>query len=417
MAKKTIADIDVKGKRVFMRVDFNVPLDEKCTITNDRRIQMALPSIKTALEGGARLILASHLGRPKGNPQPEFSLAPAAKRLGELLGQEVKLAPDCVGGEVKAMVDALGDGEAIVLENLRFHAGETKNDPEFARQLADLADVYVNDAFGTAHREHASMFGVPTVLGAGKRVCGFLIEKELKYLGDALSKPAKPFVAILGGAKVSDKITVIENLLGKVDRILIGGGMAYTFFKAQGYEVGNSICEMDKLVVASKLLSSARAKGCELVLPVDNVIVQEFKAHADNQVITGNIPEGFQGVDIGPETRKLFAEKLEDAKTVVWNGPMGVFEMEPFDAGTKAVALAVAEATDEGAVSIIGGGDSAAAVAQFGMLLRDSKFKADSSWSEVEKLAQGAKGKDDHGYRAEFIRLVERAELLSTTND
>ena len=367
MAKKTISDIDVKGQRVFMRVDFNVPLDEDCNITNDRRIQMALPSIKKALDGGARLILASHLGRPKGEKNDKFSLAPAAKRLGELLGLDVKFAPDCIGPEVKAMVDKLEDGEVIVLENLRFHKGETKNDSEFAGQLADLADVYVNDAFGTAHREHASMFGVPSVLGAGKRACGFLIEKELKYLGDALADPQKPFVAILGGAKVSDKISVIENLIGKVDRILIGGGMAYTFFKAQGYEIGQSICEEDKLEVASGLLASARTEGCEIVLPVDNIIAKEFKANAENEVNTGDMPSDWQGLDIGPETQKLFADKIADAKTIVWNGPMGVFEMEPFDVGTKAVAEAIAEATDNGAVSIIGGGDSAAAVAQMGL--------------------------------------------------
>ena len=364
MAKKTVADINVKGQCVLIRVDFNVPLDENLKITSDRRIQMALPTIQKAVSGGGKVILASHLGRPKDAPDPKFSLKPAAERLSVLLGQEVKMAPDCIGPEVQAMVAHMADGDVILLENLRFHAGEKKNMPEFTAQLAQLADLYVNDAFGTCHREHASMYGVPSVLGQGKRVCGFLVEKELKYLGETLSNPQKPFVAVLGGAKVSDKIPVIENLIGKVDRILIGGGMAYTFFKAQGYEVGDSICEEDKLDIASELLASAKSKGCELVLPVDNIVAHEFKAHAENNVNSGNIAQGWQGVDIGPETCKLFAEKLADAKTIVWNGPMGVFEMEPFDKGTKAVAEAVAAATDNGATSIIGGGDSAAAVAQ-----------------------------------------------------
>lgn len=367
MAKKTIADIDVKGKRVFMRVDFNVPLDEARNVTDDRRIEMALPSIQKALAGGAKLILASHLGRPKGAPEAKYSLAPAAKRLSEMLGKPVPLAPDCIGEEVKAMVAKMKDGDVIVLENLRFHAGEEKNKPEFAAQLAQLADLYVNDAFGTCHREHASMYGVPSVLGQGRRVCGFLVEKELKYLGEALANPKRPFVAILGGAKVSDKISVIENLIRKVNRILIGGGMAYTFFKAQGLEVGESICELDKLEVATKLLAAAKAKGCELVLPVDNVIAKEFKAHAENKVNSGSMPAGWQGLDIGPATMKLFASKIADAQTIVWNGPMGVFEMEPFDAGTKAIAEAIAKATENGAVSIIGGGDSAAAVTQLGL--------------------------------------------------
>ena len=368
MAKKTIADIDVKGKRVLMRVDFNVPLDKEGQITNDRRIQMALPTIKAAVQSGAKLILASHLGRPKGQVKPEFSLAPAATRLGELLGQPVKLAPDCVGAEVKSLVGQMADGDVIVLENLRFHTGEEKSEPEFVQGLAALADVYVNDAFGTCHRKHASMFGVPDTLGdRGPKACGFLVEKELKYLGEALAEPQRPFVAILGGAKVSDKITVIENLIGKVDRILIGGGMAYTFFKAQGYDVGQSICEEDKLEIASELLSKAKSAKCDLVLPVDNVIAQEFKANAENRVNSGDIPEDYQGLDIGPETRKLFADKITDAKTIVWNGPMGVFEMEPFDAGTLAVANAIAEASENGAISIIGGGDSAAAVEQMGL--------------------------------------------------
>lgn len=367
MAKKTITDIDVKGKKVFMRVDFNVPLNDAGEITNDRRIQMALPSIQALLDKGARLILASHLGRPKGERKAKFSLAPTAKRLGELLGQDVALAPDCIGPEVKAMTEKLTDGQVMVLENLRFHAGETKNDPSFASELAGLAEVYVNDAFGTTHREHASMYGVPFVMGPGHCVCGFLVEKELKYLGGALSDPQRPFVAILGGAKVSDKITVIENLIPKVDRILVGGGMAYTFFKAQGYEIGKSICEDDKLDIASELLAKAQREKCDLVLPVDNVIAREFKANAEHEIDSGDMPADAQGLDIGPETIKLFSEKIVDAKTIVWNGPMGVFEMKPFDAGTRAIASAIAEATDAGAISIIGGGDSAAAVELMGL--------------------------------------------------
>ena len=365
MAKKTIADIDVAGKRVFIRVDFNVPLDDNGVITNDRRIVMALPTIKAALAQGGKVIIASHLGRPKGERNEKFTLKPAAIRLSELLEQDVTMAPDCIGDEVKAIVDNMNNGDVVVLENLRFHDGETKNSPPFAQALASLADVYVNDAFGTAHREHASMFGVPEALGAGKRCAGFLIEKELAYLGEAMANPVRPFVAILGGAKVSDKITVIKNLISKVDRILIGGGMAYTFFKAQGYEVGKSICENDKLDMASDLLKLAIEKGCDLVLPVDNVIAQDFKPHAENKVNSGDIADDWEGLDIGPETQKLFADKIVDAKTIVWNGPMGVFEMEPFDAGTRAVAVAMVTATEAGANSIIGGGDSAAAVEKF----------------------------------------------------
>lgn len=368
MPKKTIANIELKGKRVFVRVDFNVPLDEEGYITDDRRIQMALPTIEKAIEGGARVILGSHLGRPKGEKIARYSLAPAAKRLGELLDKEIKLGPDCIGPEVEALVSALRDEEILVLENLRFHNGETKNEPEFAGQLASLADIYVNDAFGTCHREHASMFGVPHALGKrGPKVCGFLVEKELKYLGDSLANPQRPFVAILGGAKVSDKITVIESLIEKVDRILIGGGMAYTFFKAQGYEVGKSICETDKLDIASALLAAAGKAGCDLMLPVDNIIASEFKPNAEHQVNSGDIPEEWEGLDIGPETCKLFTENIADARTVVWNGPMGVFEMEPFDAGTKSVAQAIAGISEKGAISIIGGGDSASAVAHMGL--------------------------------------------------
>ncbi|NLK41601.1 MAG: phosphoglycerate kinase [Planctomycetes bacterium] len=380
MAKKTVADIDVKGKKVLMRVDFNVPLDDQQNITNDNRIVQALPTIKHVLDHGGAVILMSHLGRPKGEPDPRYSLAPVAKRLGELLGKPVLFVSDCVGPEVKAKAAALKPGDVLLLENLRFHKEETikdkaaKEDAQlrqakdaFARQLAELADVYVNDAFGTAHRDNASMYTVPLMMEGKDRVIGFLIEKELKYLGETLENPERPFVAILGGAKVSDKIGVIENLMRKVDCILIGGAMAYTFFKAQGKSVGNSLCETDFADKAAELLKQAEQIGCEIVLPVDTVVAKEFKAHAEHKVVEGDIEDGWEGLDIGPKTQTLFAEKVKSAKTIVWNGPMGVFELEPFDAGTKAVALAVAEATDKGARSIIGGGDSASAIAQLGL--------------------------------------------------
>jgi len=380
MAKKTVADIDVKGKRVLMRCDFNVPLDDDCNITSDDRIVKALPTIKHILEAGGSLILMSHLGRPAGEPNPKFSLAPVATRLSELLGKEVAFAQDCIGEATEAMAAALKPGDCMLLENLRFHKEETIKDKaakedtqlrrakdDFAGALAKMADVYVDDAFGTAHRDNASMYTVPMVMEGKTRVIGFLIEKELKYLGDTVSDPEKPFVAILGGAKVSDKIGVIENLLHKVDRILIGGAMAYTFFKARGQTVGESLCENDFLDKATSLLEQAKDAGCEIVLPADTVVAKEFRANADNKVVSGNIEAGWQGMDIGPETQSLFAEKLAGAKTIVWNGPMGVFEMEPFDEGTKAVAQAVAEATAAGARSIIGGGDSASAIKNMGL--------------------------------------------------
>ena len=380
MAKKTVADIDVQGKKVLMRCDFNVPLDENCNITSDDRIVKALPTINRILKGGGALILMSHLGRPKGQRNEKLSLAPVAKRLSELLGRTVLFADDCIGDETKARADALKAGDVILLENLRFHKEETIKDKaakqdsqlreakdNFAKQLADLADIYVDDAFGTAHRDNASMYTVPTVMEGKPRVIGFLIEKELKFLGRTLSSPEKPFVAILGGAKVSDKIGVIENLLDKVDCILIGGAMAYTFFKAQGRLIGKSLCEDDFLDKADGLLKQAKDLGCEIVLPADTVIAAEFKAGAEKRVVTGDIEAGWQGMDIGPETRKLFADKLAGAKTIVWNGPMGVFELPPFDEGTKAVALAVAGATDKGARSIIGGGDSASAIGKLGL--------------------------------------------------
>jgi phosphoglycerate kinase len=375
MAKKTVADIDVNGKRVLMRVDFNVPIDDKGNITSDNRIVMALPTIKTIVEKGGRVILMSHLGRPDGEKKLEFTMKPVAKRLSELLGKPVIFADDCIGPEVKKKAMALKDGEMLLLENVRFYKAEEikdkkakedaalrKEKDDFAKQIAELGDVYVDDAFGTAHRDNASMLTVPQLMGNKPKVVGFLVEKELKFLGDTINNPVRPFVAILGGAKVSDKLAVIENLLTKVNRILIGGAMAYTFFKANGKKVGKSLCEDDFIEKAKELYGKAKVAGCELVLPVDTVIAKDFKENAENKVVTGDIPDEWQGMDIGPATRKLFVEKLSDAKTVVWNGPMGVFEMKPFDEGTKAVAQAVADATSKGAKSIIGGGDSASAI-------------------------------------------------------
>ena len=380
MAKKTVADIDVKGKKVLMRCDFNVPLDENQTITNDGRITKAMPTIQHILDGGGSLILMSHLGRPKGEVKSEFSLDPVAKRLSELLGKDVIMAPDCIGDEVEAKAAAMQPGDVMLLENLRFHKAEVIKDKaakedaqlreakdEFAKKIADMADVYVCDAFGTAHRDNASMYTVPCMMEGKDRVSGYLIEKELKFLGETVENAEKPFVAILGGAKVSDKIAVIENLLTKVDIILIGGAMAYTFFKAQGQQVGNSLCEDDFVEKAAELLEQAKEVGCEIVLPVDTVVATEFKADAENKVIEGDIEDGWEGLDIGPKTQELLVSKLDGAKTIVWNGPMGVFEMEAFAAGTKAVALAVAEATSKGARSVIGGGDSASAIVNMGL--------------------------------------------------
>lgn len=380
MAKKTVADINVKGKKVLMRCDFNVPLDDNCNITSDDRIVKALPTIKNILERGGALILMSHLGRPAGEKDEKFSLAPVAKRLSELLGQDVVFADDCIGEDVKAKAQALKSGDCMLLENLRFHKEETIKDKaakedaqlrqakdDFAKQLADLADIYVDDAFGTAHRDNASMYTVPQMMEGKPRVIGFLIEKELRFLGDTVSNPQKPFIAILGGAKVSDKIRVIENLLDKVDRLLIGGAMAYTFLKAQGYKIGNSLCEDDFLDKATALLAQAKEAGCQVVLPEDSVIARQVQAGAEHKTVLKDIEDGWMGLDIGPKSCTLFAETLSDAKTIVWNGPMGVFEMPPFDEGTKAVALAVAEATGKGARSVIGGGDSASAVEKLGI--------------------------------------------------
>jgi len=362
MAKRTIQDVDVAGKTTLMRVDFNVPLDEQGNITDDRRIRMALSSIKSVVDRGGKLILMSHLGRPNpGEDNAKFSLKPAAVRLGELLGKNVALAADTVGSDARAKAAAINDGDVLVLENLRFNEGEKKGDKQFARALAEMADIYCNDAFGTCHRTDASMVAVPAAMGDKPRVVGFLVAKEIQYLSETIANPQHPFVAILGGVKVSDKINVIENLLGICDKILIGGAMAYTFSLAQGGKVGGSLVEEDKVDLAKGLI----AKGAEkLMLPVDTHCGDAFKADCNKQIVaSGEIPDGWEGLDIGPETAKLYAEVAKGAKTVVWNGPMGVFEMPPFDEGTRAVAQAIAES---GATSIIGGGDSAAAIEQMG---------------------------------------------------
>jgi len=364
VAKKTVEQIDVAGKRVFIRVDFNVPLTEDGKVSNDKRIVASLPTIKSVLDRGGRLILASHLGRPKGQADPKFSLAPAAVRLGQLLGRQVTMAPDCVGAEVQKMADDLQDGQVMLLENVRFHAGETKNDSKFSSQLAKLADVYINDAFGSAHRCHSSTFGVPEVMTGGDKAVGFLIGKELKYLGDALDNPVRPFVAILGGAKVGDKIEVIRNLLGKVDHLLIGGAMSYTFFKAMGKSVGDSLLEEDKVDLAGQLLSQA---GEKLLLPVDTLCGRQFKEDTETKISKRQVDAGWQGLDIGPETIEKYVALIKQAKTIVWNGPVGVFEMTKFAGGTNAIAHAVAEATSAGAISVIGGGDSASAVIKAGL--------------------------------------------------
>jgi phosphoglycerate kinase len=365
LAKKTVADVDVKGKRVLMRADFNVPL-ENGQITDDRRITQALPTIKNVIERGGRLILVSHLGRPKAGPEPKYSLKPVQDRLAKLLGKTVAFVGDCVGPAVEAAAATLKDGDVLLLENLRFHKEEEKNDPNFAQQLAKLGDVYVNDAFGTAHREHASTFGAPQAMQGKPRVIGFLIQKELKFLGDAVTKPKPPFVAILGGAKVSDKINVIEQLLGKADTLLIGGAMAYTFFLAQGREVGKSLVEPDKKELAASLIQKA---GTKLKLPVDTVVAESIDSEDTDVIEQGEeFPADKAGFDIGPTTCRLYRDTILSAGTIVWNGPMGVFEKEPFEDGTQEVAEAVAEATQKnGAVSIIGGGDSAAAIEKLGL--------------------------------------------------
>lgn len=360
--KKTIEDIDVKGKKVLARCDFNVPLKDG-EITNDKRIVAALPTIKYLMEHGAKVILCSHLGRPKGEYKPEFSLAPVAKRLSEYLGVEVKLAEDAevVGPNAKAMAAELKDGEVMLLENVRYRAEETKNEENFSKELASLADIFVNDAFGTAHRAHCSTTGVAAYLPA---VCGYLIQKEIKFMGGALANPKRPLVAILGGAKVSDKIGVIENLIDKCDTIIIGGGMAYTFMKYLGHNIGTSLLEADWVEKAGEMMKKAEDKGVKFLIPVDNKVGKEYDENTEAKIVSSDdIPDGWMGLDIGPKTQEVFANAIKGAGTVIWNGPMGVSEWDNFAEGTISVAKAVA---DSGAISIIGGGDSVAAVTKLG---------------------------------------------------
>ena len=362
MNKKSIRDVDLKGKRVFCRVDFNVPMKEG-KITDETRIRAALPTIQYLVEQGAKVILASHLGRPKGQVVEEMRLTPVAARLGELLGKDVKKADEAFGPVAQEMVAAMNEGDVLVLENVRFYAGEEKNDAELAKEFAALADLFVNDAFGAAHRAHASTAGIADYLPA---VSGFLMEKELEVLGKALSNPERPFTAIIGGAKVKDKIGVIRHLLDKVDNLIIGGGLAYTFVKALGHEIGLSLCEDDKIELAKEFMQLAKEKGVNFYMPVDVVITEEFSETATTKIVgIDSIPSNWEGVDIGPKTREIYADVIKNSKLVVWNGPMGVFEMTPFAEGTKAVGQALADAEDT--YSVIGGGDSAAAVEKFGM--------------------------------------------------
>ena len=362
MNKKTVKDIDLKGKKVFVRCDFNVPMDENKNITDNTRIVAALPTIKYLLEQNCKIILASHLGRPKGEVKPEFSLAPVAKELSKLLNKEVIMAKDVIGEDATNKAANLKEGEIMLLENVRFHREETDNDPEFAKKLASMAEVYVNDAFGAAHRAHASTAGIAQYLPA---VSGFLIEKELTVLGNAINNPERPFMAILGGAKVSDKIGVIDSLLDKVDTLMIGGGMAYTFFKAQGYSVGNSLCEEEKTGLALEAMEKAKQKGVKLLLPVDTKVGKEFKPDTESKTVAWtDIPDGWEGFDIGEKTIEMFKNELKNAKTVIWNGPVGLFEFDQFAIGTNEIAKTLA---DLDATTIIGGGDSGAAVAKAGL--------------------------------------------------
>ncbi|AOY83283.1 phosphoglycerate kinase [Moorena producens JHB] len=369
MSKKSVANLsesDLAGKTVLVRADLNVPLDDNGTITDDTRIRAALPTVQDLLKKGAKVILCSHLGRPKGQVKESLRLTPVAERLSELLGQPVTMCKDCVGDEVAAQVGALENGQVALLENLRFHAGEEKNDPEFTKQLASLADLYVNDAFGTAHRAHASTEGVTHYLSPS--VAGYLIEKELQYLQNAVENPEKPLAAIIGGSKVSSKIGVIDTLLEKVDKLLIGGGMIFTFYKARGMSVGKSLVEDDKLDLAKSLEAKAKERGVELLLPTDVVIADNFAPDANSQTVSIEaIPDGWMGLDIGPDSVKVFQDALADCKTVIWNGPMGVFEFDQFAKGTEAIANSMAELTKTGASTIIGGGDSVAAVEKVGV--------------------------------------------------
>lgn len=363
MNKKTVKDIDVNGKKVLVRCDFNVPIDsETGKITDNRRIRAALPTIQYLLDHNAKVILCSHLGRPKGEFNLKYSLKPVAEELSKLLNKDVKLAKDVIGESAKELTSNMKEGDIVLLENVRFHKEEEQNDPEYSKALASMAEIYVNDAFGTAHRAHSSTTGVADYLPA---VSGFLIEKELEFLGGALENPKHPFVAILGGAKVSDKIGVIENLLDKVDTLIIGGGMAYTFYKAQGHHIGTSICEEDKLDLAKSILEKAQEKGVKLLLPVDNHVSSEYSNNGEDKMVDSTeIPDGFMGLDIGPKTIEKFEEAVKDAKTVVWNGPLGVCEFDKFATGTKAVATMLSKI---GATTIIGGGDSAAAIEKLGL--------------------------------------------------
>ena len=366
MNKLSIDKVDLNNKRVLVRVDFNVPLDKNLNITNDIRIVASLPTIKKIIDSGGKAVLMSHLGRPKGEKKPEFSLKPIAKKLSELLGKEVKLAPDCIGSETEKVVNEMKAGDVVLLENVRFHKAEEKNDTDFAKNLANLGEIYINDAFGSAHRAHASTEGITKFI----EICaaGYLMQKELEYLGTALANPNRPYCAMLGGAKISGKIDVIRNLLDKVNTLIIGGGMAFTFFKAQGKEIGKSLLEEEKLDLAKQLLEKLKSSNVKFLLPVDVVVADEFKNDSPSVTVSvDNIPVDKMGLDIGPETIKLFSKEVLNSKTIVWNGPMGVFEMENFAKGTFEIAKMLAKATENGTVTVIGGGDSAAAISKAGL--------------------------------------------------